>query len=225
MENKRFKLAMHLKELGAIFQRICLEEIPFKDIMVITKGWKPNRKFKLLEERETRIRENKATIQAIEEQLNHTKPTLIPSGSQVVDQPNSPVASNNSGNSITAEPDRSYSDSFRLKGSRPNKISSGFTPFRNHKIGGQESPFFAIPCSCQGKKRIQREKQDLFWPQEERIRPEDPEGVGLGERSTKVPEIVVNTSRISSPRNRDITPNQNEHKSVTPESTFNSDHL
>ncbi|MBW0589597.1 hypothetical protein O181_129312 [Austropuccinia psidii MF-1] len=43
--------------------------------------WNPNRQFKLLEERETRIRENKATIKAIEEQLNQTEPTLIPSGS------------------------------------------------------------------------------------------------------------------------------------------------
>ncbi|MBW0540370.1 hypothetical protein O181_080085 [Austropuccinia psidii MF-1] len=37
--------------------------------MVITKGWNPTRKFRILEERETRIRENQATIQAIEEQM------------------------------------------------------------------------------------------------------------------------------------------------------------
>ncbi|MBW0477524.1 hypothetical protein O181_017239 [Austropuccinia psidii MF-1] len=65
--------------------------------MVITKGWNPNRQFKLLEERATRIRENKVTIQAIEEQLNQTKPTLIPSGSQGVDQPKYPVDSPHSG--------------------------------------------------------------------------------------------------------------------------------
>ncbi|MBW0497240.1 hypothetical protein O181_036955 [Austropuccinia psidii MF-1] len=47
--------------------------------------------FQLLWERSTRIRENKATMQAIEEQLNQTRPTLIPSGPQGVDQPNSPV--------------------------------------------------------------------------------------------------------------------------------------
>ncbi|MBW0478066.1 hypothetical protein O181_017781 [Austropuccinia psidii MF-1] len=63
--------------------------------MVITKIWNPTTKFRLLEERATRIRENKATIQAIEEQLNQTGPTLIPSGSQE-DQPNSPVASHHS---------------------------------------------------------------------------------------------------------------------------------
>ncbi|MBW0484325.1 hypothetical protein O181_024040 [Austropuccinia psidii MF-1] len=53
-----------------------------------------NKRF--LEERETRIREDQATIQAIEEQLNQTEPTLIPSGSQGVDQPKSPVASHHS---------------------------------------------------------------------------------------------------------------------------------
>ncbi|MBW0468974.1 hypothetical protein O181_008689 [Austropuccinia psidii MF-1] len=57
------------------------------------------RMFRLLEERETMIRENQATIQAIEEQLNQTGPTLIPSGSQGVHQPNSPVASHHSGTS------------------------------------------------------------------------------------------------------------------------------
>ncbi|MBW0574840.1 hypothetical protein O181_114555 [Austropuccinia psidii MF-1] len=67
--------------------------------MVITKGWNPIRQLRLLEERKTRIRVNKSTIQAIEEQLNQTRPTLIPSGSQGVDQHNSPVASHHSGTS------------------------------------------------------------------------------------------------------------------------------
>ncbi|MBW0547346.1 hypothetical protein O181_087061 [Austropuccinia psidii MF-1] len=98
IDNKKFNLASHWDELGASYQKICLKEIPFKDPMVITKGWNPNRKVKMLEERETRIGENKATIQAIEEQLNQKEPTLIPSGSQGVDQPNSPVASHHSDN-------------------------------------------------------------------------------------------------------------------------------
>ncbi|MBW0560781.1 hypothetical protein O181_100496 [Austropuccinia psidii MF-1] len=93
MDNKRFNLASHLKEIGASYQKI-----PFKDNMVITKGWNPNRQLKLLEERETRIRENQATIQAIEEQLNQTEPTLIPSVSQGLHQTSSPGASHNSGN-------------------------------------------------------------------------------------------------------------------------------
>ncbi|MBW0482074.1 hypothetical protein O181_021789 [Austropuccinia psidii MF-1] len=95
--DKRFNLASHWAELGAGFHKICLKEITFKYIMVITKGWNPNRKFKLLDERQARISEIQATIQAIEEQLNHKEHTLIPSGSQIVDQPNSPVASNHSG--------------------------------------------------------------------------------------------------------------------------------
>ncbi|MBW0532212.1 hypothetical protein O181_071927 [Austropuccinia psidii MF-1] len=41
----------------------------------------------------------------------------------------------------TVNPDRAYSDSFRLTRSRPNQLSSGFTPFRNQQISGQESPF------------------------------------------------------------------------------------
>ncbi|MBW0461980.1 hypothetical protein O181_001695 [Austropuccinia psidii MF-1] len=57
----------------------------------------PNRKLKPLEERASRIRENQVTIQAIEEQMNQTEPTLIPSGSQRVNQPDSPLASNHSG--------------------------------------------------------------------------------------------------------------------------------
>ncbi|MBW0513994.1 hypothetical protein O181_053709 [Austropuccinia psidii MF-1] len=57
------------------------------------------RKSVILEERATRIRENQATIQAIEGQLSQTGPTIIPSGSQGEDQPNSQVASQHSGTS------------------------------------------------------------------------------------------------------------------------------
>ncbi|MBW0528058.1 hypothetical protein O181_067773 [Austropuccinia psidii MF-1] len=96
MDNKRFNLASHWAELGASCQKICLREIDFKDFIVITKGWNPTRQSRLLEERETSIRENKATIQAIEEQLTKTGNTQIPSGSQGVGQTSSPVASQNS---------------------------------------------------------------------------------------------------------------------------------
>ncbi|MBW0588990.1 hypothetical protein O181_128705 [Austropuccinia psidii MF-1] len=65
--------------------------------MVITKGWNPTRKFRLLEVRASRIRENKATIQNIEEQLTQTGLTKIPSGSQGVGQTSSPMASHHSG--------------------------------------------------------------------------------------------------------------------------------
>ncbi|MBW0560154.1 hypothetical protein O181_099869 [Austropuccinia psidii MF-1] len=89
-------LASHQAELGASCQRICLKEIDFKDPMVSTKGWNPTRQFRLLEARENRIRENQATIQAIEEQLTQTGPTQIPSGSQGAGQTSSPVASHHS---------------------------------------------------------------------------------------------------------------------------------
>ncbi|MBW0527338.1 hypothetical protein O181_067053 [Austropuccinia psidii MF-1] len=65
MDNKRFNLASHWAELGASFQKICLKEIDFKDLMVITKCWNPTRQFRLLEERAQRIRENQAHIQVI----------------------------------------------------------------------------------------------------------------------------------------------------------------
>ncbi|MBW0508000.1 hypothetical protein O181_047715 [Austropuccinia psidii MF-1] len=101
-DKKRFILASHLAELGASLHKIFLKEIPFKDLMVITKGWNPTKKLRLLEEREVGIRENQATIQAIEEQLNQTGPPQIPSFSQVVHQPNSPVSSHNSGTNRSA---------------------------------------------------------------------------------------------------------------------------
>ncbi|MBW0543578.1 hypothetical protein O181_083293 [Austropuccinia psidii MF-1] len=52
--------------------------------------------------KETRILEHQSTFQAIEEQLNQTECTHIPSGSQGVDQPNSQVSSHHSGTSRSA---------------------------------------------------------------------------------------------------------------------------
>ncbi|MBW0517102.1 hypothetical protein O181_056817 [Austropuccinia psidii MF-1] len=125
----------------------------------------------------------------------------------------------------TADPDRAYSDSFRLTRSRPNHLSSGLTPFRNQQISGRESPFFTIPESLQEKTRKQGPKQDLLQPEEERIRPNDPEAVGFGERSAQEPEVVSNNSRTSSPIIRNIIPPQIEHNVVTPETNLNSDAL
>ncbi|MBW0461295.1 hypothetical protein O181_001010 [Austropuccinia psidii MF-1] len=125
----------------------------------------------------------------------------------------------------TAEPDRAYSDSFRLTRSRPNQLSSGFTPLRHQQISDQESPFLTIPGSFQEKTRIQGKKQDLFGPKAERVSPNDPEAGGIGERSAQKPELVGNTSRISSPTNRNITPTQTEHNVVTSESNLKSDKL
>ncbi|MBW0475250.1 hypothetical protein O181_014965 [Austropuccinia psidii MF-1] len=98
-----------------------------------------------------------------------------------------------------ADPEREYSYFFRLTRSIPNPLSSSFAPFRNQQISGRESPFFTIPGSFQEKTRIQGQKQDLFHLKAERVRPNDPEAVGLGERLTQDPEIVVHTSRSNSP--------------------------
>ncbi|MBW0490287.1 hypothetical protein O181_030002 [Austropuccinia psidii MF-1] len=135
--------------------------------MEITKVWNPTRKFRLLEQGATRRRENQAIIQAIEEQLNQTGPTLIPSGTN-------------------------------RSGAKSHHSSQSQVGFRGRK-------------GYKGKT--------------ERVRPNDPEGVGLGERSTQEPEIVVNTSRISSPTNRNITPTQTEHNAVADESNLDSDKL
>ncbi|MBW0547465.1 hypothetical protein O181_087180 [Austropuccinia psidii MF-1] len=62
----------------------------------------------------------------------------------------------------TDDPDRAYSDSFRLTRSRPNQLSSGSKPFRNQQISGQESPFFTIPGNFQEKTRKQGQKQDIL---------------------------------------------------------------
>ncbi|MBW0486592.1 hypothetical protein O181_026307 [Austropuccinia psidii MF-1] len=125
----------------------------------------------------------------------------------------------------TADPDRAYSNSFRLTRSRPNQLSSGFIPFRNQHIIGQESPFFTFPGRFQEKTRTQGQKQDHLQPKEERVRPNDPEAVGFGERSGQEPEAVFHSSRISSPINSHITPTQIEHNVVTPESSLISDAL
>ncbi|MBW0481341.1 hypothetical protein O181_021056 [Austropuccinia psidii MF-1] len=65
MESKRLNLASHWAELGGSCQMMFLKGISLKDLMVITKGFNPTRKFRLLEESATRIKENQATIQAI----------------------------------------------------------------------------------------------------------------------------------------------------------------
>ncbi|MBW0519343.1 hypothetical protein O181_059058 [Austropuccinia psidii MF-1] len=67
----------------------------------------------------------------------------------------------------TVNPDGAYSDSFKLTRSRPNKLSSGFTPFRNQQISGQESPFFTIRGGFQEKTRKQGQEQSLLQPEEE----------------------------------------------------------
>ncbi|MBW0565822.1 hypothetical protein O181_105537 [Austropuccinia psidii MF-1] len=108
MDNKSFNSAAPWEEPRASFQKICLREIPFEELTEITKGWNPTKNFRFLEERATMLRENQATIQAIEEQLDQKGPTLILSGSQGVDQASSPAASHHSGtNRSVAKSDHS----------------------------------------------------------------------------------------------------------------------
>ncbi|MBW0533543.1 hypothetical protein O181_073258, partial [Austropuccinia psidii MF-1] len=125
----------------------------------------------------------------------------------------------------TTDPDRAYSDSFRITRSRANQLSSGFKSFRNQQISGQESPFFRIQGGLWEKTRIQGQKQDHLQPKIERVRLNYPEAVVFGERSTQEPELVVHNSRISGPINRNVTPTQIEHNVVAPESNLKCDSL
>ncbi|MBW0557143.1 hypothetical protein O181_096858 [Austropuccinia psidii MF-1] len=125
----------------------------------------------------------------------------------------------------TADQDTAYSDSLRLTKSSSNQLSSGVTRFRNQQISGQESPFFTIPGIFREKTRIQGQKQDHLQKEQERVRPNDAEAVGFGERSAQEPEVALNSSRISSYINRNITPTHIEHNVVTPESNPNIDAL
>ncbi|MBW0531945.1 hypothetical protein O181_071660 [Austropuccinia psidii MF-1] len=191
MDNKRFNLASHQEELGASCQKICLKEIDFKELMVITKYWNSISNFILLEERETRIRENQANIQALEKKLTQTGHTQIPSGSQGVGQASSPVATHHSG----------------TKRSRAKSHHSS-----QFQVGSRDT-------------RIQGQKHNLFQPKAERVRPYDPEVVGIGERSTQGPAVGVHPSRISSPIHRNIAPTQTEDNVAIPEHKLNSDKL
>ncbi|MBW0463776.1 hypothetical protein O181_003491 [Austropuccinia psidii MF-1] len=121
--------------------------------------------------------------------------TLTREGSQ--DQGES---SHNPGYTEEMDPERAYSDSFMLTRSRPNQLSSGFTPLRIHKKSSQEFPFFTIPGSFQEKTRTKGQEKYYFQPEEERIRPNDPEIVGLSEIGAQKQQKIVNTpDRISTP--------------------------
>ncbi|MBW0584240.1 hypothetical protein O181_123955 [Austropuccinia psidii MF-1] len=133
MDKKRFNLASHWEELGASFQKICLKGIDFKDLMIIAKGWNPTRNFRLLEVRPNRIRENKATIQAIEEQLTQTGPTQIPSGSQGAGQISSPVASHHSETNRSVAKSHHSSQSQEVSRRRQGYKGRNKTTFRQRK--------------------------------------------------------------------------------------------
>ncbi|MBW0556452.1 hypothetical protein O181_096167 [Austropuccinia psidii MF-1] len=125
------------------------------------------------------------------------------------------------------EPERSYSDSFRLiRSCQPTKLPSGFTPLRHQKTSGQESPYFPIPGNIQDRERIIGQEQDFFQPEGERVRPYDPETVGTAERSTKNQQKVVNTSNeASSPKIWNDISTHIGHNFMTPESTISSNTL
>ncbi|MBW0510441.1 hypothetical protein O181_050156 [Austropuccinia psidii MF-1] len=133
MDNKRFNLASHCAELGASCQKISLKEIEFRDLMVITKGWNPTRNFRLLEVRANRIRENQATIQAIEQHLTQTGHTQIPSGSQGAGQIRSPAASHHSETNRSVANSHNSSQSQEVSRKRQGYNGKNKTTFSQRK--------------------------------------------------------------------------------------------
>ncbi|MBW0494218.1 hypothetical protein O181_033933 [Austropuccinia psidii MF-1] len=133
MENKRFNLPSHWAQLRASCQKICLKEIDFRDLMVITKGWNPTRKLRLLEVGANRIKENEATIQAIEEQLTQTGHNQIASGPKGVDQTSSPVASHLSGTNRSVAKSHHSSQSQEVSRRRQGHKGKNKTTFNQRK--------------------------------------------------------------------------------------------
>ncbi|MBW0473855.1 hypothetical protein O181_013570 [Austropuccinia psidii MF-1] len=133
MDNKSFNLVSHCEEVKEGFQKICLKEIDFRDLMVITKGWNPTSQFRLMEVRANRIRENQATIQAIEEKLTQAGNTQIPSGSQGVNQTSSPVASQHSGTNISVAKSHHSSQSQEVSSRRQGYKGKNKTTFNQRK--------------------------------------------------------------------------------------------
>ncbi|MBW0504474.1 hypothetical protein O181_044189 [Austropuccinia psidii MF-1] len=125
------------------------------------------------------------------------------------------------------EPERSYSDCFRLtKSGQQTKLPSGFTKLMHQQTSGQESPYFPIAGNIQDRERIIGKEQDFFSPESERVRTYDPEIVGPAGRSTKKQQKVVNTSNeASSPKRRNNICTHIEHNVVTLESTISSNNL
>ncbi|MBW0478579.1 hypothetical protein O181_018294 [Austropuccinia psidii MF-1] len=112
---------------------IFLKEIDFKSIMVITEGLNPTRQFRLLEVRASRIRENQATIQAIEEQMTQTGNTHIPSGSQGAGQISSLVASYHSETNRSVAKSHHYSKSQEFFRRRQGYKAKKKTTFNQRK--------------------------------------------------------------------------------------------
>ncbi|MBW0484161.1 hypothetical protein O181_023876 [Austropuccinia psidii MF-1] len=133
IENKRFNIASHWEELGETFQKIFLRGISFKDLIEITKGWNPNSQFKLLEEREAKIRENQATIQAIEKEWTQKEDIMNPSGSQGVGKPKSLVGSHYSGSNKTVTKSHHYSQFKEVSSRRQGPKGKNKNTFRQRK--------------------------------------------------------------------------------------------
>ncbi|MBW0497316.1 hypothetical protein O181_037031 [Austropuccinia psidii MF-1] len=123
---------------------------------------------------------------------------------------------------------------FRLLEVRANRISENQPTMKAIKEQMIQTGHTKIPSGSQGAGQISspvaakhsetnRSVAKSHHYQRERVRQNDPEAVGFGERSAQEPEVVVHNSRISSPINRNITPTQTDHNAVSPESNLKRD--
>ncbi|MBW0589324.1 hypothetical protein O181_129039 [Austropuccinia psidii MF-1] len=94
--------------------------------------------FRLLEVRANRIRENKATIQAIEEQLTQTGQIQILSSSQGAGQISSPVASHHSETNRSVA--KSHHSSHSQEGSRRRQGHKGKNKTSFHQKQRESDP-------------------------------------------------------------------------------------
>ncbi|MBW0477035.1 hypothetical protein O181_016750 [Austropuccinia psidii MF-1] len=111
---------------------------------------------------------------------------------------------------------------FRLLEVRANRIRESQANIQDIEEQLIQTGHTQIPSGSQGAGQI---SSPVPSHHSETNRTNDPETVGLGEGSTQESEVVVDHSRISSPLNRNITPTQIEHNTVSPESNLNSDAL
>ncbi|MBW0546755.1 hypothetical protein O181_086470 [Austropuccinia psidii MF-1] len=129
--------------------------------MIITKGWNPPRKLRLLEVRANRIRENKDTIQAIEEQLTQKGHIQIPSGSQVVGQISSPAASYHSEKNRSVA--KSHHSSHSQEGSRRRQGHKGKNKTSFHQRQRESDPM--IQKLLELVKEVHKSQNDALWLQ------------------------------------------------------------
>ncbi|MBW0522331.1 hypothetical protein O181_062046 [Austropuccinia psidii MF-1] len=77
----------------------------------------------------------------------------------------------------TPDPDRAYSDSFKLTSSRPSQLSSSLTHSGTNRSVAKSQHSSQSQEVSRRRQGYKGKKQDLLQPKAERVRPNDPEAV------------------------------------------------